>query len=304
MHHTYFNIGDITIDFQTSAELKTKDFELALRPFIIDKPGLEKVEVVRYFNIPDLSNYDLGEKIYSKHPYIVYQNNESKHIYYLNYKDGDENSNPQYFADFLCNYSLAKIYSPPEVENYNQRFGWRNLTGFATDSLWLAQFLINYNALMIHSSAAIFNNQGLLFIGRSEAGKTTTIRMLQKAKLIGQPVEILCDETNIIRRHEKGWRVYGTWGHGEEPEVSGFSAPLKGVFILRKSNFNKISLLSSHSEKLNIILQTVFRPLMTETWWNKSLNFVDQLISEIPFYDMYFDKSGEIIPVLDLFTNK
>ena len=38
--------------------------------------------------------------------------------------------------------------------------------------------------------------------------------------------EVLCDDRNIVRRSPGGFRVYGTWSHGEVPIVSSASAPL------------------------------------------------------------------------------
>jgi hypothetical protein len=35
----------------------------------------------------------------------------------------------------------------------------------------------------------------------------------------GVGVEILCDDRNIVRRMDDGWRVYGTWSHGDVNEA-------------------------------------------------------------------------------------
>ncbi len=72
----------------------------------------------------------------------------------------------------------------------------------------------------------MINGKGLLFIGHSSAGKTTTIRLLRKAtknQEFAASLEILCDDRNIIRRWENGWRVHGTWSHGDIAKVSALS---------------------------------------------------------------------------------
>ena len=76
--------------------------------------------------------------------------------------------------------------------------------------------------------------QGLLFVGHSEAGKSTTVKMLQGK------AEILCDDRNIVRRWPEGFRVHGTWSHGEVPLVSAASAPLSAIFFLHKSKQNRL----------------------------------------------------------------
>jgi hypothetical protein len=142
-----------------------------------------------------------------------------------------------------------------------------------------------------------------MFIGRSEAGKTTTIRMLQQARdKNGASVDILCDETNIARRWNDGWYVYGTWGHGEESEVSGLSAQLMGIFILKHAQVNLITPLSDQSEILKQLLSTMYRPVMTKSWWMREVSVLDRLVKEVPVYEMHFDKSGQIIPMLEEFT--
>ena len=155
----------------------------------------------------------------------------------------------------------------------------------------------------MHSAAVTLNGQGLMFIGRSEAGKTTTTRMVKDARdKKGAMADILCDETNILRRWKEGWRVHGTWGHGEEEEVSGKSGPLLGIFILKQDKVNTIKPISDKKLILNAILSTVFRPLITVSWWNKAIKIIHQLVEEVQFYQYSFDKSGQIIPVLEALT--
>jgi hypothetical protein len=59
----------------------------------------------------------------------------------------------------------------------------------------------------MHSAAAIVNGQGLVFVGHSSAGKSTTMELLKAARdlpglqdLEGLSVEILCDDRNVIRK--------------------------------------------------------------------------------------------------------
>ena len=61
----------------------------------------------------------------------------------------------------------------------------------------------------------------MLFVGHSEAGKSTIVKMLK-----GQ-AKILCDDRIIVRKWPEGFRIHGTWGHGEVPDVSPDSAPLE-----------------------------------------------------------------------------
>lgn len=72
-------------------------------------------------------------------------------------------------------------------------------------------------------------------------------------KMLKDQAEILCDDRNIIRKWPDGYRVHGTWSHGEVPLVSPASAPLKAIFFLVKSNKNKIVPVKEKKESIKKI---------------------------------------------------
>lgn len=301
MNRQYLEIAGITICFES--ELDSKQFNPALVPFLIDTPGDDVVTLQRFFGIPELKTYDLGSLIFKKRPWAIFENRQTGHSYYQGIMADDDDKSLWCFADFSHNYNSGKIYSPESLRQWTLTEGWKNLTGFPSDSLWLAHLLSDRSGILMHSAAAILNGKGLLFIGRSEAGKTTTTRMLQQARNEDDAsVSILCDESNILRKWNDGWRVHGTWGHGEEPEVSSSSAFLTGIFVLKQDKVNCIDLIRDRREKLSILLSTIFRPVMTEYWWKRELTILDQLLTEIPVYQMRFDKSGQIVHELEKLT--
>ncbi|MFC2064444.1 hypothetical protein ACFLXB_05055 [Chloroflexota bacterium] len=303
MNIRYFRVAGITISFETDLNLEEIPFNPAMLPFAVDTPGDDTVTLQRFFEIPDLDNYDLGNKIYRQLPWAIYENQETGHVYYQGITSIDSVPPFWCFADFYEDYSRGKIYNPPHIKDYIEKNGYHSLTGFPSDSLWLAQLLSDRTAVYMHSSAAILNGKGLLFLGRSEAGKTTTVRMLQRARDgEGASVTILCDEANVARRWNDGWHVHGTWRHGEETEVSASSAPLLGIFILKQDQENLIEPIYDHDMILKTILSTMIRPVMTRDWWLKEISVMEQLIKEIPVYLMSFNKSGDIIPMLEELT--
>lgn len=111
----------------------------------------------------------------------------------------------------------------------------------------------------------------------------------------GNSVEILCDDRNIARRYESGWRVYGTWSHGDVAEVSPESAPLRAVLFLEQAGFNDIVPMTDRREVWRRLLKTLIKPLVTAQWLRKQLDVLEQLVAEVPCYTMYFDKRGDIV---------
>jgi hypothetical protein len=128
-----------------------------------------------------------------------------------------------------------------------------------------------------------------LFVGHSEAGKSTTVKLLQDR------AEILCDDRNIVRREANGFQVYGTWSHGEVPLISASSAPLRAILFLRQSTDNRLIPVADRGKALELLLACVVRPLATAGWWQKTLSLVEGLVREVPCYVMQFDKSGRIV---------
>lgn len=81
------------------------------------------------------------------------------------------------------------------------------------------------NQFLIHSSAVIHSGQGFLFVGPSEAGKTTVARCSSHLHVLG-------DEMNIIKATEDGLELIGTPFNGTFREKKPGRAPLRAVFLL------------------------------------------------------------------------
>ncbi len=152
---------------------------------------------------------------------------------------------------------------------------------------------------IIHSAGAIINGKGFLFVGHSTAGKSTTVEMLKNSIVFNNEhnhLEILCDDRNIVRYHKNAWHIYGTWSHGDIPDVSSSSAPLQAILFIKQDQTNQIIPISDKNESLRILLATIIKPVLTTDWWKKELDILTHLVETTPCYYMRCDKSGEIIP--------
>jgi hypothetical protein len=134
--------------------------------------------------------------------------------------------------------------------------------------------------------------KGLLFVGHSEAGKSTMAMML-KGK-----AEILCDDRMIIRKQPEGFKIYGTWSHGDVPEISANSAPLRAIMFLEKADANRIIPLGDKKEITKRLLSCLIKPFVTTDWWEKTLALIEKISAQVPCYLLRFDKSGKVVDVL------
>ncbi len=289
-HWRYFRIAGITIRLETDFPMDQVRVSEALEPFEVQGPGTDLVTLRHVFELPDLTGKDLGVLIHRRAPWAIYRKGDG--YLYVAISPDKEDAEPQRVAVFDADFSRGIIYNPPELEAMVRSEGFANLTLFPTDQLLVAQLLADRGACYMHASGAILEGQGLLFVGHSGAGKSTTTFMLK-----GQ-AEILCDDRIIVRREGKGFRIHGTWSHGDVPDVSSNSGPLKAILFLNKSDDNRLESLYDKKEILQRMLARVIRPLRTRNWWERTLELTEQMVSQVPCYEMHFDKSGRIVSIL------
>jgi hypothetical protein len=164
----------------------------------------------------------------------------------------------------------------------------------------IAELLPDRRGCYLHSAGAIINGSGVLFVGHSEKGKSTITQMLmdtekENGDLKDLQIEILCDDRNIIRKWDDGWRVYGSWSHGDISVISASSAPLRAIFFLEQSKNNKVIPLDDQARIIPFLLSHVIRPLTTLDWWHKVIDNIGHLANTVPCYSLSFDKSGKIV---------
>jgi len=144
----------------------------------------------------------------------------------------------------------------------------------------------------MHSCGVNFLGKGLLFVGHSGAGKSTMATFLQGK------AQILCDDRVILRKAEDGFKIFGTWSHGDVTEISADSAPLEAILFLKKSAQNRMIPIVSKSEATKRLLSCLVKPFTTVDWWDKTVSLIEKIPLRVPCYILEFDKSGKITDIL------
>ena len=300
-HRHYFRIAGITVCVENFSLPGPVKFKKELMAFATGGPGDDNITLRHHFFLPDLKGRDLGVEVYRRAPWVIYKKNGSW-IYKGILPMGDDDT-LHHLAIFISDYTRSLIFSPTDTPNYIRKNGFRSLSLLPTDQIWLIPLLAERNAVLLHSAAASINGLGFIFVGHSDAGKSTTIELLEEAKQNrGLDVEVLCDDRNVIRRWQHGWHVHGTWSHGDIDHVSPAGAPLKGIFFLKQAAENRIVPLSDRKLIWKNLLATLVRAMVTTNWWQQELDILDQLINDVACYSMFFDKSGSIVTELERLT--
>lgn len=286
-HRRYYNIAGVTIRVDSDQAINDATFDQKFKSF--EGPGIDKdiIAIRHHFGIPDLDLKDLGEEVYRRPPWAIYKKDNS--WIYLGISSDERNKKLHQVSVFNKDHTRCRIYT-----NIDKAFfkGSCSLTFFPTDQILLARALADKDAAYIHASGVILDGKGLAFVGHSEAGKSTMVKMLK------DKANILCDDRIIIRKKSDGFRIYGTWSHGEVRDVSNNSSPLKAILFLNKSNENRMELIKDPRAINRKLLPYLIKPLTTIDWWEKMLLFTEKISCEVPCYSLYFDKSGKVLELL------
>lgn len=293
----YYAVGGMTVCVEADLPIEKRTFAAKFDAFEIPPSDIaggsedELLTIRHHFQLPDLEGVDLGDMVYRKAPWAIYRRGSS--WIYLGIGSRVEDKSIRRVAVFNDDHTRLSVYSDATRTRLWHEGNLASLTMFATDQIMLSRVLADRQGCYLHSGGIVLNGKGYLFVGHSDAGKSTTMRLLQG---VG---EVLCDDRNIVRRDSSGaFRVYGTWSHGEVPTVSSADAPLAGILFLRQSMENRIDPLLDRSAARRELMGTIIKPLATADWWEKSLDIIEALVNEIPFYEMRFDKSGAIVPLI------
>jgi hypothetical protein len=311
----WFQIGGMTIQVESDLPITDTTFCTSLRQFEVAQPGADTVFVRHHFGLPAMSVQELGRAVYRQAPWAVYERADAWIYQGISGSGGSFGSRliqrldrfrrlqAHQIAIWNRTHTCGDIYHPSARPFLDGDL--HALTLFPTDQILIARLLADRAGCYLHSAGAILDGAGVLFVGPSGAGKTTTVRMLTQASEAregtgqyapsGPGVEILCDDRNIVRRVDGAFRVFGTWSHGESALVSPAHAPLRAIFFLDQARENRLALLTDRSEIRRRLLARVIKPFVTAEWWHKTLDVIEQLAREVACYTMQFDQSGRII---------
>jgi hypothetical protein len=322
LNRRYYQIAGITIRLESDLPITETTFNPKFKHFEVLDPGKDTITITHHFSIPDLSNWDIGEEVYRKPPWAIYSNGPSwfylgiggnrgrtikglrPWIWHRLYQRSRQKpkgvgsilsgsvrvGNIHQLAVFNHDYSDITIYN--KTEKAFHRGNLHSLTLFPTDQILLARVLAKREGCYIHASGVVLDGKGILFVGHSDAGKSTMVMMLQdKAK-------ILCDDRIIVRRWSKEFKIHGTWSHGDVSDVSADAAPLKAILFLKQDRENRLIPLDRKQEAIGMLLACLIKPLVTADWWERMLALVDQMAHAVPCYSLRFTKDGAVIDLL------
>lgn len=291
----YFQIAGFTLQIDSDMPFAANTLQRKFKSFEVEKPREDNILVRHRYCIPAPERFSEsfserfdGETVFQNKAFRIFRNKKTWiYVYSFPYAQPKK---IDCVAFFNANHAKATIYHADAKDFEKGNLG--KLTFFEGDDLLLANLLSDRKGFLIHASGVDLRGEGLLFVGPSGAGKSTIAKMLKgKAKL-------LCDDRIAVRRMKDGFRIFGTWRHGEIHEVDSASAPLKGVFFLHKSKENRLEPVRNKKALIRKLLSCVIKPFTTAAWWEKTLVTLDGLFDNVPFYELFFNREEDIASFL------
>jgi hypothetical protein len=283
----FFRVAGITLQVACLGPGPAFPWHPKLAAFEVDGPGPDTVIIRHHRSAFPGSTDGPGPAVYDGPPYRVHAAGEG-----WIYRIGGRGDGRVQTALFAEDYSRADIYTPEPLAVPEQ--GFEALTLLPTDQVLLAPLLALRGGCLLHAAGVVRAGAGWLFAGHSTAGKSTITRMMKGR------AEILCDDRIALRPDGSGgFRIHGTWSHGDVPDISPSSAPLTELFLLRKSEGDSAAPLPDRRDVARHLLDLVIKPLATTAWWSLTLEAIDRISSSLRAWDLSFSLSGGVLKVLD-----
>ena len=148
--------------------------------------------------------------------------------------------------------------------------------------------------MVLHSAAASYKGQAMLFSAPSETGKSTHTSLWKK--YYTDDVVLFNDDTPIILPEGDGFLACGTPWSGKTEINENMYFPLKAIVFLKQGKENSIRPLTTVEMVVRLLNETkkpVFEDLM-----DKHMEIINNIISKTPVYELTCNISKEAVDLV------
>jgi len=143
--------------------------------------------------------------------------------------------------------------------------------------------LARSRGVLVHACGLSLNGRGLLFLGTSGAGKSTSAGLWKQRA----GVTILSDDRIVIRPEGQGYRIFGTPWHGEGGWEAPVSAPLEAVFILEQAPRNALHDITPSAAVAQMMVRA-FPAMWDQEGLEFAVRFLADLAERLPVRQLHF----------------
>lgn len=172
--------------------------------------------------------------------------------------------------------------SDSRLENLYEKLiekDWGKIENFAV-SMQFNHLAIKHDAMLVHSSAVMYNGGAYLFAAQSGVGKSTHTRLWLRE--FGDRVHIFNDDKPVVRVTDDKAIAYGTPFDGGSGIALNESAPLKAIVFLSQAPLNSIREATQTEALRNLYFYTIRKVNASSA--ECLLNTFEKLIGKTKFY--------------------
>lgn len=153
--------------------------------------------------------------------------------------------------------------------------------------------LMEYDGLMLHSSAVVVDGRAYLFSAPCGTGKSTHTKLW--LELFGSRACILNDDKPALRLEDGVWYAYGTPWSGKYDISINCRAVLSGIAVLERGEINRIERFGG-VEAIRSVLNQMVRPPDSASR-SKLLELTDKLVTQVPIWKLSCNMDPEAAQV-------
>jgi len=275
-------IAGLTISVSSADSAVRQQFIGPTERFLVDDDGVPDVELVldRVASFPD----NPGRLVFdSGGVWRMFDDGEQWTIECSSHVFGD---GPYKVAVFDRSFTHGRLLLRRDVFE-----GDVDALQYPLDEVIVANLLARGRGVELHGCGVIDEHgRGRLFVGQSEAGKTTTARIwLERGG-----VEIISDDRVIVREIDGEWRMFGTPWHGEAELSSPSSAPLASVALLQQATTTRLVSIPP-AEAAARLFGCAFPPFFDAGAVGFTLDCLDRLVNNVPVHVLEFTADATLV---------
>jgi hypothetical protein len=184
-------------------------------------------------------------------------------------------------------------FNPDQVDRTASPHRLANPLQYPLDQLLTMLILANRGGCIVHAAGIARRSRGIAFVGRSGAGKSTFMRLLEDRK----DFQSLSDDRVVIRIVDGQPRLFGTPWAGEGLVAANLAADLSAVVFLHQHEETALHRIDP-SDAVAQLLPTTSIPWFDEPRMSGCLGVLDEVVRTTPAYDLHFRPEFAIVDLL------
>ena len=201
-------------------------------------------------------------------------------------------------AHFDNNITEATLYSEISGRSVNGKTKVQNPFCYPLDQILLMYILAKRDGALIHAAGLSIHGRGFIFPGKSGAGKSTLSRLFLGRDNIG----MLSDDRVVARKIKGLFEVFGTPWPGDAGIAENKNFPLSGIFFIHHADKNMIKEIKP-KEAIERLMPVTSIPWYDEKTMSDILSFCEDLVFNVPAYELYFKPDSEVVDFFEKFVS-